>query len=202
MHFLMELLQRAWASSVASMGTTTLAILGGLLYPLLDIFAKLRSGGFSGMKRHWREWFRTSLAVAFCLWILLFGYHLFCKLPRQIYQEAEINSARLPPLHSPIPAPPLSSARLPDRPEGAHKKLKLIFKGPDYFSVAAKRAISEEMQRMYECLVDAGFDLTLEVPPLRASAGKVVSMSWQSPGTVYDEQLFIPDNGSAGEDTI
>ena|ERR1035437_1537412 len=202
MHFLVELLQRAWVSSVASMGTTTLAILGSLLYPLSEIVAELRSGGLSGMKRHWRERLRNTLAVAGCLWSLLFGYHLLYKVPEQINQEARTNGARLQLINGLIPVPALSNAKPSNRPEVAHKQLKLIFKGPDRFSVAARREISDQMQRMYEYLLDAGFELAADVPPLRTRAGRAVAMSWQSPGTVYDEQLFVPATGIADPDTI
>jgi hypothetical protein len=202
MHFLVELLQRAWVSSVASMGTTTLAILGSLLYPLSDVVAELRSGGLSGMKRHWRERLRNTLAVACCWWSLLFGYHLLYKVPEQINQDARTNKARLQLIDGLIPLPALSNARASNRPDVAHKRLKLLFRGPDQFSLAARQRISDQMQRMYECLVDAGFEPTPEVPPLRIKAGGAVAMSWQSPGTVYDEQLFVPANGMADSEAI
>src|ERR1017187_7818904 len=184
------------------MGTTTLAILAGLVYTLFKLLAEWRSGGLGGIKRHWQQGLSSTLAVACCVWGLLFGYHLFFRVPDHIYQEASTNRARLRPISGVIPVPTLFNSETLNRLGIAHQKLKLVFKEPDQFSVVAKRVISDEMQRMHDFLIDVGFDLSAEVPPLRIHAGGAVGMSWESPGTVYDEQLFVPTDGISDAETI
>jgi len=89
MPFPFELAQRAWASSIASMSTSTLAVVGSLIYPLSDIWREFRHSGRSGVRKHWKETLRYSLVIGFCWWSVLFSYHLFYKVPHEINMEAQ-----------------------------------------------------------------------------------------------------------------
>ena len=99
MWFLWELVRRAWDSSVSSMGTTTLAIVGSLLFPLVDNIRVFREYRLEGMKSHWKKGFKHAFLIAVCWWAALFSYHLFYKVPHDIKVEAE--SVPVPP--SPLP---------------------------------------------------------------------------------------------------
>jgi hypothetical protein len=87
--FICHLLRLAWDSSVASMGTTTLAVSGSLLYPLIRLIQELNSSGWNGLKQHWKEQLKTTAIIALSWWGILFAYHLFYKVPHTIRNEAE-----------------------------------------------------------------------------------------------------------------
>jgi len=103
--FLLQLLQQAWFSSVTSMGTTTLAIIGGLLYPVSDLFSDLRKNGWTLeiISQHWRTRLKNSVFIAIFWWAILFSFHLFYQVPQQIRSEAAHVSIpeELPPLPPP-----------------------------------------------------------------------------------------------------
>jgi hypothetical protein len=105
------ILLRAWEASVSSMSTGTLAVVGGLLYPLANAFRVWRQDGFVGMGQHWRENLKYSCYIAIAWWGLLFSYHLFWTVPKQIYAAA---GQTHPPLVSPpfIPSPKISPSPL------------------------------------------------------------------------------------------
>src|ERR1700688_3474801 len=102
-HWLLELVQKAWTSSVSSMGTTGLAILGGMLYPVSDLVAEFQRHGFTGMTQHWKERLRTSAIIAVMWWGCLFCYHLFYRVPPGInYEAANIKLPALPTAPHPV----------------------------------------------------------------------------------------------------
>ncbi len=110
--FLLELIERAWDSSVASMGTTTLAIGGSLVYPLGDLIRERRALGWNGLQKHWKERLKYSAIIAICWWGLLFSYHLFYKVPQEIRTTAShfeklftVSSPKLPDFAFRKPAP-------------------------------------------------------------------------------------------------
>src|SRR5690349_4812078 len=81
-------LLRAWDASTSSMSTTTLAVLGGLLYPLavlLVVFKK--DGGWPAMMNHWGSRLKYSAYIAVVWWGLLFSYHLFITVPQRIFRD-------------------------------------------------------------------------------------------------------------------
>src|ERR1700730_1817984 len=86
--FIWELCVRAWTSSVASMGTTTLAIGGGLIYPLADLISELRQRGLAAMNQHWKNRLKISVFIAVVWWSILFSYHLFYRVPQHIRAQA------------------------------------------------------------------------------------------------------------------
>src|ERR1700690_1625 len=86
---LMGLLGRAWASLLGSMGTTTMAIVVGLLVvPLLVALIKLLRQGPASMRQAWKENLRDTVVVTMAVWLLLFAYHLLYRVPRDIYRDA------------------------------------------------------------------------------------------------------------------
>lgn len=104
--FLRELLARAWESSVNSMSTSTLAIIGTFVYPLGDIIADWRQSGWrSAVMRHWKDRLKWGGVVALAWWAMLFGYHLVYKVPRDINTQA--NKILPPPYWHVKPLPPL-----------------------------------------------------------------------------------------------
>lgn len=90
MPFWWELVQRAWSSTVASMGTTSLAVSGALLYPLSELYGAVRKNGWTRkvLSQHWRERLRNSVVIALVWWGILFSYHLFYKIPKAIRSQA------------------------------------------------------------------------------------------------------------------
>ena len=110
--FLCELIQRAWSSSVTSMGTTTLAIVGLLVYPLAALIRVLRSSGWNGLRQHWKEQLKYSAIVATCWWGVLFSYQLFHKVPKAIRIEAQnIKAPVMPTIITRVPLPSFWDAK-------------------------------------------------------------------------------------------
>jgi hypothetical protein len=85
-----ELIQRAWSASVASMGTTGLAIGGGLLYPLAGLGSEFRKRGWKleVLTQHWKDRLRNGFLIALIWWSVLFSYQL-SAVSRQIRLQAE-----------------------------------------------------------------------------------------------------------------
>jgi hypothetical protein len=77
------------------MGTTSLAIFGGLLYPLVNLLSELHRQGWSRavMRQHWRERLKNSVWIAVAWWAFLFSYHLLYKVPQQIRVQSESTPA-------------------------------------------------------------------------------------------------------------
>jgi hypothetical protein len=91
--------ERAWAASISSMGTTSLAVLGSLLYPVSNLWNALKKYGWRGLIRDWRERVGYSAIIAVAWWACLFSYHLLWTVPRQVYADADKAAA-------PFPLPP------------------------------------------------------------------------------------------------
>src|ERR1700693_3110456 len=103
MQFVLELLGRAFKSLLASMGTTSLAVVVGfILVPFIVLFLRAQRKGFSALMQHWRENLQDGAMAIGIVWVVLFAWHLFYKVPHEISVQA--NSARLPPVSVP-PAP-------------------------------------------------------------------------------------------------
>jgi len=122
-----ELLQRAWASSVSSMGTTTLAVGGTLLYPIVEIVRVYRNSGLEGLKKHWRQGFKHTFFIAVCWWAILFSYHLFFKIPHEISVEAE--ATRPPTILFSIKLPDFAYLRTPQLARKASSSFVLVSPG-------------------------------------------------------------------------
>jgi hypothetical protein len=110
--FLWELVKRAWDSSVASMGTTTLAVSAGVVFALYRALIEWRKNGWAGVKNHWGENLKYGLIMAMCWWGLLFSYHLFYRVPKSIRVTARKTK---PPSIRPIPLPDGWDKRTPSR---------------------------------------------------------------------------------------
>jgi hypothetical protein len=110
------------------MGTTALAILGSILYPLADLLQELHLHGWSGMKHHWRERLKYSAAIAVSWWICLFCYHLFYKVPRDIRVQAD--NSFPPSLSAPPKAPSRESIWSNQRERNQSMYVTALGRGP------------------------------------------------------------------------
>ena len=86
----------AWKASLSSMSTGTLALIGSLVYPLLGLIWEYWKAGWCGLRQHWKHGIRPTAYVAVTWWSVLFGYHLFWTVPRQIYRKAAIAELTAP----------------------------------------------------------------------------------------------------------
>jgi len=105
MSFAWELCKRAWDSAVASMGTTTLAVVLTIIAFLLYALFNLWRYGWAGMKYRLGENIKGGLLISAALWIVVIGYHLFYKVPHAIISQAE--SVSVPRIVIAPPKPPL-----------------------------------------------------------------------------------------------
>jgi hypothetical protein len=120
--FLIELFGLAGQSLLASMGTTALAVLVGfLIIPGVFLLVKLCRQGFSEVRQHWRENIRDGVITTAIVWLALFSYHLFYKVPHDIRMQAE----RAKPT---APVPPTTI----NPPPEAYAKTKTRTKQPDF----------------------------------------------------------------------
>lgn len=87
--FLLDLARRALSSSVSSMGTTVLGIVGALVYPVSDLIRERINHGWDGVKAHWEARSKTAVAIALAWWSALFLYHFIYAMPHQIRVNAE-----------------------------------------------------------------------------------------------------------------
>jgi hypothetical protein len=106
--FARELLGRAWNTLFFSMGTTVLAVSFGLVrfgYQMVRIWCQR---GWRVMVRRFKASLKDSAGAALILWIVLFSWHLFWTVPREIRTQAALA------LPQKTPAP-----RAPDLPTPA-----------------------------------------------------------------------------------
>jgi hypothetical protein len=88
--FVFELCQKALQSLLASMGTTALAVIVGLVViPGIFLLQKLLRDGGREVIAHWKENIRDGAIATTIVWLLLFSYHLLYKMPREITLEAD-----------------------------------------------------------------------------------------------------------------
>lgn len=137
MHFFLQLVQQAWLSSVASMGTTTLAILGSLLYPASDLLSDLQKNGWTlaAMSQHWKTRLKTSVVIAITWWALLFSYHLIYVVPHKIALDADFSrlEAKGIVLFDLPQVPPSWDRKTPLPHESPSISIKLVY--PQEFSL-------------------------------------------------------------------
>jgi hypothetical protein len=109
--FLWELLQRAWYSSVAAMGTTTLAILVGFVaIPIILLVIEWATKGWDAMKERWQNNLIVA-GVTLCIWIAIFAYRLFFAVPREIRDTTE--RTIVPRIERPIFPPQVAYIKTP-----------------------------------------------------------------------------------------
>jgi len=73
------------------------------------------------------------------------------------------------------------------------RQLKLLFKDSALLTNERRERIAVEMERYYKYLVKLGFDAPREVPPIGVNK-RVNSSEFWSPGSIYDQSVFIGDN--------
>jgi hypothetical protein len=72
------------------MGTTALAVLVGfVIIPGVFLAIKVFRKGRAQVFEHWKENLRDGAVTTLTIWLLLFCYHLFYKVPHDIRVEAE-----------------------------------------------------------------------------------------------------------------
>jgi hypothetical protein len=101
MSFLWELFRRALDASVASMGTTLLALFGALVVTVVDFIIQQREVGAEKMKHRWREFFRVS-ALVILWWGILLSYWMRVEI-RNIRQQAASVTSPVVPQRPPLP---------------------------------------------------------------------------------------------------
>ena len=115
MDFITQLAGRALSSLLTSMGTTALALLFGFVgIPCVLWLLQLRRKGWAAMKAHWAENSKEPAVVTLVLWLALYGYHLFYKVPHEIRVAAA--TIHVPFLPRP-PSPPVSAFLLSNMPK-------------------------------------------------------------------------------------
>jgi hypothetical protein len=87
-HFAWEMFLRAFFASVAAMGTTVLAVCGGIAAFLFVLFRRLRFG-LKEMTRHWKDTAKDGVMAVVAWWGMVFCYQLFIKIPASIRYEAD-----------------------------------------------------------------------------------------------------------------
>jgi hypothetical protein len=96
--FVLELVKRAWFSSVQSMGTTTLAIVPVILAYFIHVFSQWRQRRRLLVQPDRKRLFLPSpvaTLTSLMFWLLLFSYHLFYKVPLGINEG--FSRTNLPP---------------------------------------------------------------------------------------------------------
>jgi hypothetical protein len=108
LRFVWELCSRAADSLLSAMGTTALALFVGLLLiPGIFLVIKYFQQGGAQMIEHWKTNLRDGTVVTLAVWLILFGYQLFYKVPHKIWEE--FNSLPNPQsIVIPIKPPPIA----------------------------------------------------------------------------------------------
>jgi hypothetical protein len=117
--FLLELCHRALDSAVAAMSTSYLALLAAGLFTVGSLLHQHWGEGWQGIRKNWGLARTLKYGVIFWCswWVLLFGYHLFYKIPHEINQTAN-RTPPPPPKIFPIslPPPPFHRVQIPILP--------------------------------------------------------------------------------------
>jgi hypothetical protein len=79
-------------------------------------------------------------------------------------------------------------------PKGAPPEVKIIFKDSPLFTETRKQNITKVIDEAYKYLVNLGFPLEKEVPPLGVSPLNNQGMSGIFPGAVYERNIYFPHN--------
>lgn len=97
-----------------------------------------------------------------------------------------------PPGPNPTTSPPTTLVP-PRRRQELQPTIKPIFKNSPLLTEQRKRRLTREINEFYAYLVNLGFDLPKEMPPLGVSQpGKPGSAAWVSPGSYLDEVINLP----------
>jgi hypothetical protein len=104
--FFHELAARAWDSAIASMSTSMLALLSAVAYGVYRSFLSYRNEGFQGVRKHFLADGLHALIFGIAWWSILFSYHFFLKVPREIRTHTD----RIRPPDTPSPPSPPSFA--------------------------------------------------------------------------------------------
>jgi hypothetical protein len=75
LHFLRELLARAWAAQLASLGTTGLAVAVAILIFFVHLFRQYRRDGWNGLKQHVRKNVVAGVIITITVWVPLLGWN-------------------------------------------------------------------------------------------------------------------------------
>jgi hypothetical protein len=95
--FWWQLASRSLDSALASMSTSMLALISGVAYGIYRLVITHKNEGWEGVKKNLASDGLHAIVFGVCWWILLFSYHLFWKIPREIRAEAKSVSAPSPP---------------------------------------------------------------------------------------------------------
>jgi hypothetical protein len=84
-HFLRELLARAWAAQLASLGTTSLAVGATILIFLLHLYIHYRRGGWNALKLHIHKEVWAGAKITMAVWLPL----LLWNILRIVYEDQQ-----------------------------------------------------------------------------------------------------------------
>ena len=128
--FMWELCKRTGGSVLASMGTTGLAVVVGfVVIPCIFLLTRLVRHGRAKVIAHWKENLRDVAVTTAVIWLLLFCFHLFYKVPHEIRIAARQNVP--PPLGPSIP--PLFAFQKGLQESGEHPKNQQIYIAMRFF---------------------------------------------------------------------
>lgn len=201
--FAWDILSRSVCSFLSWLGTTGPGfIVGNILAVVLTLvvthFARNAAGD---MKETAAKDLKIGLivyAIVFVtLFVPIFGYHLFFVVPAKI--RAQADSSQAPPVARQYLPPIFWNIKSP-HPVVRQPVVRLIFKRDSAFTPEREQKITQIIDQFHRYLIGFGFNLASDVPPLVVR--NVISMSWMTPGTVYDAQLGIPLSGIDDPDTV
>jgi len=96
MAFYLEIAKRAAQSLLDAMGTTALAwTIEFLVLPILVFLFMVARLGLTQMRQHWKENLKDIAVVTAGVWVLLYCYQLFYKVPHEISQAAQNERPRI-----------------------------------------------------------------------------------------------------------
>jgi len=94
--FVREILSHALDSALDSMSTSVLAILSGLVFGIYRLVLTYRNEGWRGVSKSFLSEGIHAIIFGAAWWGLLFSYHLFVKVPRQIRKESASHAPPIP----------------------------------------------------------------------------------------------------------
>jgi membrane protein implicated in regulation of membrane protease activity len=87
-------------------------------------------------------------------------------------------------------------------PQSTIPEVSLIFKESALFTPERKRRVTVVINDFYLYLKGLGFPVQKELPPVGVSNYNVQSISGTFPGTIYDQQIYLPKNSLDNSDAI
>jgi hypothetical protein len=183
-----------------------LAVVGGLLYPLSDLWLTKKEHGWGGMRQQWRARLKYSFYIAAIWWGCLFSYHLLKTVPEQIYSSA--NLAPIPmPLSPPVSPDALKALALisrrihapsaPDKSRPVSEPLTLLFTDSPLFTEGVKEEIRRDIASFRNYLISLRLNAPLIVPPISIGSPGTLSkpLELTGPAGAEDHALFLPSGG-------